>query len=406
MGTAKKTGFKESLIKDLKTIKFKNFIFLTIAGIINSCGVTLFLAPVNIYDSGLSGTSLLLNAISNNFLSLSFFLIILNLPFFIIGFRKQGAAFTVYSIYAVAMYSAISLLIQHVLPISFEEISKTGEIIAASPIGGSDLLLCALFGGLLSGVGSGMTIRFGGAIDGIEVMAVIFAKYIGITVGTFVMIYNAILYTFAGVIFASWEIPLYSIITYMVGLKAVDFVVDGLDKAKAAMIITSNPKAIADELSQHLGRGITMIDGKGYYSKENKTILYCVVNRFQIGKLKRILVANDPSAFVTITDISDTLGTSLKFSLKKKKQNSNSNTHNDKMLISDFPLPDDFDSFNEAAATFNNDDSIANNDSNGDNSQIDSNDRQFKNDVFIENDNELKELSSNKDNTSNNQDKS
>lgn len=304
---------KKTFLQELKTLKWQNFLGLTVAGIVNAIGVTVFLAPVNLYDSGLSGTSLLLNAIfSNPWLPLSFFLIVLNLPFFIIGFKKQGAAFTVYSLYAIAMYSLVSFLIQHVLPIA--------DILTKSPIAGDDMLLCALFGGLVSGAGSGLTIRFGGAIDGVEVMAVIFAKFIGITVGTFVMIYNVIIYVAAGIVFASWTIPLYSVIAYALGIKSVDFVVEGLDKAKAAMIITAHPDLIAQDLSEQLGRGITMINAQGYYSKENKTMLYCVVNRFQIGKLKRMLSSLDPTAFVTITDISDTLGASLKFSLKSKKQ--------------------------------------------------------------------------------------
>lgn len=307
--------YKAKLLSELKSLRPVNFIGLTIAGLINSLGVTLFLAASGLFDSGLSGTSILLNRMFPQ-ISLSIFLVILNLPFFLFGLKKQGAAFTIYSIYAIAMYSLFAFIIQSlILPI----LPGYDIISGGSPIAGNDLLLCAIFGGLLSGVGSGMTIRYGGAIDGIEVMAVIFAKFIGITVGTFVMIYNTLLYIVAAVLVKSWTIPLYSIIAYMIGLKAVDFVIEGFDKAKAAMIVTSCPDEIAGELSEQLGRGVTLIDAKGYYSKEGKTMIYCVVNRFQISKLKRIISSHDSKAFVTITDISDTLGSSLKFKLPQRK---------------------------------------------------------------------------------------
>ena len=173
------------------------------------------------------------------------------------------------------------------------------------------LLLCALFGGLISGIGSGMTIRFGGAIDGVEVMAVIFAKGLGLTVGTFVMIYNVLLYIAIGCIFKSWVLPLYSIVTYCVAIKAVDFIVEGLDKAKSAMIVTNQETAISAALSEAFGRGITHIDARGFYSGQEQTIIYFVVNRFQIARLKSIVTSIDPNAFITISDVSDVLGKSV-----------------------------------------------------------------------------------------------
>lgn len=153
-----------------------------------------------------------------------------------------------------------------------------------SPLAGSDLLLCALFGGLISGAGSGLAIRFGGAMDGIETLAIIFAKRLGITVGTFVMVYNVVLYIICGIILNSWILPLYSIVTYMAALKTIDFIVEGIDRSKAAYIITTKPQEICQELSDTFSCGITTIDAKGFYSDQEKTMIYIVVNRFQIGK--------------------------------------------------------------------------------------------------------------------------
>lgn len=282
--------------EQLRKLKWKNILMLTIAGIINAVGITIFLAPVELYDSGISGTSMLLSQITPEYLSLSVFLLILNIPLFLYGLKKQGTPFTLYAIYTVAVYSAVAWLITDVLPI---------DVSIASPLAGTDLLLCALFGGMISGVGSGLAIRFGGAMDGIEVMAVIFAKRLGISVGEFVMVYNIILYVICGIAINSWILPLYSIVTYMAALRTVDFIVEGVDRAKSAMIVTTEPDKICDALSSAFETGMTKIDAVGGYSKTEKTIVYFVVNRFQVTKMKDIVKEIDPRAYITISEVAD-----------------------------------------------------------------------------------------------------
>ncbi len=277
-------------------IKWINFLYLTVAGLINSIGVTMFLAPVNLYDSGISGTSILLSQLTEDKVPLSMFLIILNVPLFLFGLKKQGVKFTIYSLYAVAMYSMFAWLITDILPI---------DVSMISPLAGSDLLLCSIFGGLISGVGSGLTIRFGGAIDGMEVLSVIFAKKLGLTVGSFVMIYNVILYICCGLAINSWILPLYSIVAYFVALKTIDFVVEGFDRSKAAMVVTSRPDRVAGALSDAFETGVTLIPAKGYFSGEQKTVLYIVLNRFQIPKAREIVHDEDPTAYITITEVAD-----------------------------------------------------------------------------------------------------
>lgn len=279
-----------------KKIPWKNLLCLTLAGIVNAIGVTLFLAPVNLYDSGISGTSILLSQITPPEWSLSVFLLILNIPLFLYGLKKQGAGFTFSAIYTVFIYSLTAFLITDVLPI---------DVATASPLAEKDLLLCAIFGGAISGAGSGLAIRYGGAMDGIEVMAVIFSKKLGLTVGEFVMIYNAVLYIAAGFIRQSWVIPLYSIVTYAIGLKAVDFIVEGLDRSKAAMIITVKPEDVCAELSNMFESGATIIEAKGGYSNAPKAVVYFVVNRFQIRKMQQLVHEVDPTAYITISEVAD-----------------------------------------------------------------------------------------------------
>ena len=280
----------------LKQLSLKNILMLTLAGIVNSIGVTMFLTPVALYDSGISGTSVLLSQITPEWMSLSLFLVLLNVPLFLFGFKKQGAVFTVYAIYTVAVYSLSAFIINFVLPV---------DVSSSSPFAGTDLLLCAVFGGLISGLGSGLAIRYGGAMDGIEVMAVIFSKRLGITVGTFVMAYNALLYIVCGIVRQSFLLPLYSVIAYAVGLKAVDFLVEGLDRSKAATIITDHAQEICAILSEEFKCGITIQDGVGYYSGKPKKVVYMVLNRFQITRLRTLVLEIDPTAYITITDIAD-----------------------------------------------------------------------------------------------------
>lgn len=239
---------------------------------------------------------MLLEQITPEYLSLSVFLLILNIPLFIYGLKRQGIAFTIYATYTVAIYSLFAWLITDVLPIN---------VSMASPLAGTDLLLCAVFGGVISGVGSGLAIRFGGAMDGIEVMAVIFAKKLGVTVGTFVMIYNVILYIICGFVIKSWILPLYSIVTYFAALKTVDFIVDGFDRAKCAMIVTVTPNEICNKLTETFETGVTKVSATGGYSNTEKTIVYFVVNRFQVTKMKDIVHKIDPTAYITISEVAD-----------------------------------------------------------------------------------------------------
>lgn len=285
-----------SLWNNLKKLRPFSLCMLTVAGLINAVGVTIFLAPVRLYDSGISGTSMLLDQITPDGFSLSFFLLLLNIPLFLYGMKKQGKLFTAYAVYTVTAYSLFAWLITDVLPV---------DVSLASPLAGDDLLLCALFGGVISGIGSGLAIRYGGAMDGIEVMAVIFSKRIGISVGTFVMIYNVVLYVFCGILRESWILPLYSVVAYGAALKTVDFIVEGLDRSKAAMIVTTRPDEVCEALSQAFGTGTTVMRATGGYSGTPQAVVYFVLNRFQVTKMTNVVHTIDPSAYITLNEVAD-----------------------------------------------------------------------------------------------------
>ena len=181
-------------------LSIKNFLLLTVAGIVNAFGVVIFLAPVKLYDSGISGTAMLVSQLTPKWISLSLVLILLNIPIFLLGLKREGVVFTIYAIYAVLIYSIVAWIITDILPV---------DVTIVSPLAGSDLFLCAIFGGIISGCGSGLAVRFGGAMDGIDIIGVMFAKKLGLSLGSFVMAYNVILYIICGIVLDSWILPLY-----------------------------------------------------------------------------------------------------------------------------------------------------------------------------------------------------
>lgn len=288
---------KKHIYDTIKELKIKNFILLTLAGIINACGVVLFLFPVKLYDSGISGASMLLDQVTPPMLTLPLFLLILNAPIFLFGMKRQGVTFTIYSIYAVTIYSLASSVLMNLLPI----------VDFASPLAERDLLLCAIFGGAISGVGSGLTIRFGGAIDGLDVLSVIFAKKLGISIGSFVLFFNVLLYIICGITLESWILPLYSIVTYFVGSKIIDYVTDEISRLKCAMIVTSKAHEICDELSNNFQSTGTIVDCIGGYSKKSKKIIYFNINRFQINKLRLLVHSIDDGAYISIQEVCEVI---------------------------------------------------------------------------------------------------
>lgn len=293
----KKFFNKEYVTKELKSLKPLNFLILIVAGLIDVIGVNLMLAPLKFLDGGFSGLAEYLSIYTSPYLIMAAWLLIFNVPIFILGARKQGLAFIIYSIWGIGMYSLWSFLFVDVFPID----------LSTSPIVGSDMILAAIFGGLLSGIGTGLNVRFGGALDGTDVIAILLSKKIGLSIGNIELIFNIIMFVTIASIERSYTIPLYSLIAYFVNVKTVDLIVTGLDQGQAANIVTSKGQEVSKALSEGFGRGLTIIDAKGYYSDAHKTLIYCAVNRFEIPRLKKKVKEIDPDAFISITSTSDAL---------------------------------------------------------------------------------------------------
>ena len=264
---------------------FLSFLLITLGATLAALALEIFLVPNNIIDGGIIGISIMISYITK--VKLSILTFVLNIPFLILGYKQLGKSFLIKAAYAMLVFSIL-----------LEQFKPVPELT-------NDILLATVFGGLLLGIGVGFVIKFGACLDGTEVVAILINKKTSFSVGQVVMFLNFFIYSTSGLLFG-WDRALYSILTYFITFKIIDMVSEGFEQAKAAMIITNHGEEIANSIYKHLGR--TVISGK-------KVVLYAVVTRIEIPELKRIVAADDYSAFVTITDVNEIVGKHI----KKKK---------------------------------------------------------------------------------------
>lgn len=263
------------------------YFFLFVGSILAAVGLEIFLIPNRIIDGGIVGISIISSYLSQ--LPLSIFIIVLNIPFLFLGYKQIGKTFVFSSLFSIVSLS-IWVSVFHPIPVLT-----------------NDILLAAVFGGIVLGIGVGIIIRYGGSLDGTEMVAIIVNKRTAFSVGEMVMFFNIFILSSAGLVFG-WDRAMYSLIAYFIAFKVIDITIEGLDEAKAAYIISDKNEEIADAITARLGRGVTFLEGKGGFSKEPKTILYSVVTRLEVSKLKSIIYDKDENAFVTINDVTDVMG--------------------------------------------------------------------------------------------------
>ena len=250
-----------------------------------------FLIPNTILDGGVTGISMMLDYVSD--IPLSVLIVVINIPFFIVGYKALGKRFLFRAGVSMAAF-ALSL-----------ELFKGVDTVTESE------LLAVVYGGMLLGVGVGLVLRCGGCLDGTEIAAMLLSRRVGVTTGGIIFLINIFIYATAGVLFG-WDRALLSLLTYFITFKIIDLVETGLEGARAAMIITENAEMLANEIYKRLGRTCTFISAEGLVSKSNKTVLYCVITRVEVNELKRIINEADISAFVTISEVSEILGRHIK----------------------------------------------------------------------------------------------
>lgn len=288
-----------SKIKNNSLKRIITFIMLIVGSIIAAAALECFLIPNTILDGGITGISIILFKLFK--IPLWLLVVILNIPFLYIGFRNMGYNFLI---------RALTSMISFALFLSFFELVQPFT---------EEILLATIFGGALLGLGVGIVIHFGGCVDGTESVAIVISKKTSLSVGQVVLFFNLIIFGIAGFIFG-FDRAMYSLLTYVITFKVIDFVSEGLEQAKAAMIITSKGTDLSKEIYKKLGRTTTTIKGKGLISGE-KEVLYCVLTRIEIFELRHLVEEMDESAFVTILDVSDIIGNHIKSSNKIRTVN-------------------------------------------------------------------------------------
>src|SRR5690625_3748372 len=266
-------------------------IMLVIGATFAATAIELFLVENNIIDGGIIGISLLLNHITGiNFGVLVFFI---NIPFLFFGYKYIGKSFFFSSLFSIIVLAIVEPSLQH-----FEAITTVP-------------LLATVFGGMLLGTGVGIVIRFGGALDGTEILSILLTKKIPFSVGEIVMFFNVFIFGWAGFVLG-WEQAMYSILTYYIASKTIDAVTQGFNDTKAAIIVSDQYEELADTINQRLGRTVTKLHGQGGFYGQEKDIIYVVIIRLEISKLKEIIYEIDPNAFTTIMDAQEARGGKFK----------------------------------------------------------------------------------------------
>lgn len=288
-----------SKIKNNSLKRIITFIMLIVGSLVAAAALECFLIPNTILDGGITGVSIILFKLFK--IPLWLLVVVLNIPFLYIGFRNMGYNFLI---------RALTSMLSFALFLSFFELVQPFT---------EEILLATIFGGALLGLGVGIVIHFGGCVDGTESVAIVISKKTSLSVGQVVLFFNLIIFGIAGFIFG-FDRAMYSLLTYVITFKVIDFVSEGLEQAKAAMIITSKGTDLSKEIYKKLGRTTTTIKGKGLISGE-KEVLYCVLTRIEIFELRHLVEEMDESAFVTILDVSDIIGNHIKSSKKIKTVN-------------------------------------------------------------------------------------
>jgi len=266
---------------------FKKAIGLTAGAAIYSAGLNLFLIPNHVIDGGVTGISLLVQALTG--IPFSILIVLLNLPFFFIGYRRLGKRVTAYSIYAIVILSLCSSYLEKL------------------PAATNDPFLSTIFGGIIMGIGVGIVIKSGGSTDGTEIVAIMMSGRSSFSVGDIILFFNLFILGAAGFVF-SWNSAMYSLITYFICSRMIDAVSTGLDSSKGVFIVTNNYDDVSDAIVTGMRKSVTRLHGQGGFLRDDKDVLYCVVTRLEVQKLKDLVHFIDPSAFLSVFDVQEVSG--------------------------------------------------------------------------------------------------
>jgi uncharacterized membrane-anchored protein YitT (DUF2179 family) len=259
--------------------------FMMLGSVLAAVGLEIFLIPNNVIDGGVTGISIITSQFIN--LPLGVFVLILNLPFLIVGYKQIGKTFALSTLFAIICLS-IGVSVFHPIP----GITQ-------------DVLLATIFGGIILGAGVGLIIRNGGSLDGTEIIAIILDRKTSFSVGEIVMFFNLFILGGSGLVFG-WDRAMYSLIAYFIAFKTIDITVEGLNESKSVIVVSEKNNDISEALMSRLGRGITLLHGEGAYKGGSTNVIYVVVSRLEIAKLKSIVHGFDENALISVASVEAT----------------------------------------------------------------------------------------------------
>ncbi|WP_397540267.1 YitT family protein [Rummeliibacillus pycnus] len=266
---------------------FQRIVMVMLGACIMAIGLELFLVPNKVLDGGIVGISIIISHLTD--LPLGIFIFLLNIPFIFLGYKQIGKTFALSTALGITTLSAFTILLHHLEPFT------------------NDLLLSTVFGGIVLGIGVGLVIRYGGSLDGTEILAILFNKRLPFSVGEIIMFFNLIIFTIAGFVF-TWEQAMYSGLAYFIAYKMIDIVIQGLDESKSVYIISDEYDEIGRAIIDRLGRGVTYLTGEGAYTGDPKKVIFTVITRLEESKLTTIVGELDANAFLAIGNIAEVRG--------------------------------------------------------------------------------------------------
>ena len=269
-----------------------NLLFNTLGAFLAAFALECFLVPNQIIDGGVVGISIMASYVTK--INLGIFLVGLNIPFLILALNEFGKRFIFLAFYSVGMLALFVNLISNHIPIITH-----------------DLLLSALFGGGILGVGVGIVLKNNACMDGTEILSMKISKKMPYSVGEIIMFFNVFIFATAGFLYG-WEQAMYSTLTYIIAYKAIDLIVEGLSEEKSIRIISDKGQELGQAIIEKLNKTVTYIEAQGGYSKARKTMVYCIVPRIELYKLKELVTSMDENAFLSIENVHEVYGKSYK----------------------------------------------------------------------------------------------
>ena len=282
----------------MKTLKISkeellNYALIVLGSLVYALGQLYFIKPLRIPMGGVSGLALVANYLWS--LPIGVVTIVLNIPLLFLGWRTMGREFFFKTAFAILVSSVFTDLLEPVLP-AFD----------------GEMLLAALYGGIVMGGGYGLIFRAGGTTGGVDIIAKWINRQKDIPIGTTNLVANAVVIVGSALIYGNLDSALYAMITSYLSSMVIDKMVYGMDAQKSAMIITSKPKEVAGAVMEELHRGCTGMNATGMYTGDQRTVLICAVRRHETGTLKKLILEKDEHAFMMISNISEVFGHNFK----------------------------------------------------------------------------------------------